>query len=548
MNKLLNLSTPQISFLLVLVNVLVFRQVVGFEFVNYDDAFYVENVHVKNGLTWEGVVWAFSIQYNFSQYLNWISHMLDVELFGLNPAGHHAVSLLLHAANTVILFLFLNKLTGSRNSSAVAALLFAIHPLQVETVAWVADRKDLLAMFFALLSLEAYRRFAQKPNVQRYGLTALFFLLALLSKPVMVVLPFVFLLIDFWPLNRLQSEPGSTGINWHALRKLLIEKIPLFLITSVFLSMVVKGFDLRQMGDNTASIPLSVRLATMPVLYMKYLFHIVWPAGLSVFYSTSREMPVLWQWGGSLMILLSLTYGALAKWQRHPYFAVGWLWFAGSLLPMAGLLKLGDHDMADRYTYFPLIGICIMAVWGLANWNVMKTRARPVAAAASGTILLVLMAASYVQTGVWKNSFTLFQHALRVDGTNAVAHNNLAVAWMQKNQPEKAVPHLKQAVRYCTRCVESWLNLGESYMSLRQAPAAIDAFHKVLEVMPDNVIAHEELGVLYHVTGDGPEALRHSRKAEAIYSKLFGPDYPTAVALRRNLAAYHQHYGLPPKS
>jgi hypothetical protein len=545
MNKLLTLSTFQIAFILVLVNVLVFRQVVGFEFVNYDDAFYVENVHVKNGLTWEGVVWAFSIQYNFSQYLNWISHMLDVELFGHNPAGHHAVSLLLHAANTVILFFFLNKLTGSRNSSAVAALLFAIHPLQVETVAWVADRKDLLAMFFALLSLEAYRRFAQKPNVQRYGLTALFFLLALLSKPVMVVLPFVFLLIDFWPLNRLQSEPGSTGINWHALRKLVIEKIPLFLIIAVFLFTVVNAFELRQMGDNTASVPWSVRLAMMPVLYMKYLVHIVWPAGLSVFYATSREMPPLWQWGGSLVILLGITYAVLTQARRRPYFTVGWLWFAGSLLPVAGLLKLGDHDMADRYTYFPLIGICIMAVWGLAHWEVMKKRG---AFAAGGVLVLALMATSFVQTGVWKNSFTLFQHALRMDDTNAVAHNNLAVAWMQKNQPEKAVPHLKQAVRYCTRCVESWLNLGESYMSLRQAPPAIAAFQKVLEVMPDNVIAHEELGVLYHVTGDGPGAIRHSRKAEAIYSKLFGPDYPAAAALRRNLAAYHQHYGIPPKS
>ncbi len=548
MNKLLNLSTPQIAIILVLVNVLVFRQVVGFEFVNYDDAFYVENVHVKNGLTWEGVVWAFSIQYNFSQYLNWISHMLDVELFGLNPAGHHAVSLLLHAANTVILFLFLNKLTGSRNSSAVAALLFAIHPLRVETVAWVADRKDLLAMLFALLSLEAYRRFAQNPNVLRYASTALFFLLALLSKPVMVVLPFVFLLIDFWPLNRLQSEPGSTGINWHALRKLVIEKIPLFLIIGVFLLIIVKGFELRQMGDNTASVPLSVRLAMMPVLYMKYLFHVIWPAGLSVFYPASQQMPPFWQWGGSLVMVLGLTAWTLARWQRHPYLAVGWLWFAGSLLPMTGLLRYGDHAMADRYTYFPLIGLFIMAVWGLANWDVMKTRARPVVAAAGGTILLVLMALSFVQTGVWKNSFTLFQHALRVDDTNAVAHNNLAVAWMQKNQPEKAVPHLNQALRYCSRCVESWLNLGESYMTLHHAPAAIHAFHKVLEVMPDNVIAHEELGTLYHVTGDGPRAIRHSREAEAIYSKLFGPDYPAAAALRRNLATYHQHYGLPPKS
>ncbi len=384
MNKLLNLSILQISILLVLANVLVYGQVIGFEFVNFDDAFYVENIHVKKGLTWEGLVWAFSLKYNFSQFLNWISHMLDVELFGLHPAGHHAVSLLLHAVNTVIFFLFMNNLTGSRNKSAVAAILFAIHPLRVETVAWVADRKDLLAMLFALLSLEAYRRFARNPNILRYALTALFFLLALMSKPVMLVLPFVFLLIDFWPLNRLQSEPDSMGINWRAIRKLVIEKIPLFLILGLFVFMVIKGFELRQMGDKTSSLPLHVRLATMPVLYMEYLFHILWPAQLSVFYPTSREMPQFWQWGGSLLILLALTYGVLAQWKRHPHLTVGWLWFAGSLLPMTGLFRIGDHAMADRYTYFPLIGIFIMLVWGLSHWEFVKKRGTQAAAVAGG--------------------------------------------------------------------------------------------------------------------------------------------------------------------
>jgi len=547
MNKLLNLSVFQISLLLVLANVLVYGQVMGFEFVNFDDAFYVENVHVKNGLTWKGLVWAFSLKYNFSQFLNWVSHMIDVELFGLNPVGHHAVSLLLHAANTVIFFLFLNKLTGSRNKSALAAILFAIHPLRVETVAWVADRKDLLAMLFALLSLEAYRRFSLKPNIQYYALAALCFLLALMSKPVMVVLPFVFLLIDFWPLNRLQSDPGSPSIDWKTLRKLLIEKIPLFLMIGFFLYVVVKGFELRLMGDNTETVPLLVRLATMPVLYVKYLIHIIWPAQLSVFYPTAREMPPLWQWGGSLVILLGLTYGALAQWKRHPYLTMGWLWFVGTLLPLTGLRKLGDHDMADRYTYFPLIGIFILIVWGLAQWRVMQEKEGRVAAVTGGVFLVVLMMISFVQTSVWKNNFTLYRHALAVDDTNHVAHNNLGIAWMGDHQPEKAVPHFIKAVEHCPRCIESWLNLGESYKATRQWQLSVDAFRGALQVNNDNVIAHEVLGTLYHVRGDGWLAIHHSRRAEALYSQLFGPGNVKAVALRRNLEFYYRHYFFRPE-
>lgn len=547
MDKVPQVSQSRVLILLILIIAVVFGQVIGFEFVNFDDAFYVENVHVKNGLTWKGLVWAFSLKYNFSQFLNWISHMIDVDLFGLRPAGHHAVSLLLHTVNTIIFFIFLNKLTGSLNKSAVAAILFAIHPLRVETVAWVADRKDLLAMLFALLSLEAYRRFAANPNILRYASTALFFLLALLSKPVMVVLPFVFLLLDFWPLNRWKSEPGSMVIKGHTLRKLVIEKIPLFLMIGFFLFMIVQGFELRNMGGKTSSVPLEVRLAMMPVLYIKYLFHILWPAQLSVFYPASRDMPPLWQWGGSLLILLGITYGTLTQWKRRPCLPVGWLWFAGALLPMTGLFRIGDHAMADRYTYFPLIGFFIMLVWGLAQWKVMKEKDGRVVAVAGGAFLIVLMIVSYVQTSVWKNNFTLYRHALAVDETNYVAHNNLGIAWMGKHQPERAVPHLKKAAMYCPRCIESWLNLGEAYRVMQQLQPAIDAFLKVLQIDDDNVIAHEILGGLYHARGDGWLAIHHSRRAEAIYSKLFGPDYGKAVALRRNLKVYYQKYFLRPE-
>ncbi len=337
------------------------------------------------------------------------------------------------------------------------------------------------------------------------------------------------------------------GINWRAIRKLVIEKIPLFLILGLFVFMVIKGFELRQMGDKTSSLPLHVRLATMPVLYLEYLFHILWPAQLSVFYPAGREMPPLWQWGGSLLILLGLTYSALAQWKRYPYLAVGWLWFAGSLLPMTGLFRTGDHTMADRYTYFPLIGIFIILVWGLSHWEFVKKRGTQAAAVAGGLVLLALMMVSFVQTSVWKNNFTLYRHALAVDDTNHVAHNNLGIAWMGKHQPEKAVPHLKQAIAHCPHCIESWLNLGESYRALQQWQFAIDAFRGALQVNGDNVIAHEILGGLYHVRGDGWLAIHHSRKAEATYSKLFGSGYVKAVGLRRNLEGYYKQYFLRPE-
>lgn len=539
MNKLLNLSTCRISFLLILVNVLVYGQVVGFEFVNFDHSFYVDNVHVKNGLTWKGLVWAFSPS-NFAQYMTWISHMIDVELFGTNPVGHHATSLLLHIVNTVIFFLFMNKLTGSRNKSAVMAILFAIHPLRVETVAWVADRKDLLAMFFALLSLEAYRRFTLKPTFAHYGLIVLCFLSAMMSKPVMVILPFVFLLIDFWPLNRMN--------NWQAVRKLLIEKIPLFLILFGFVFMVVKGIEMRHMEGKTEAVPLQVRLAMMPVLYMKYFFHTIWPANLTMYYPSSREMPPFWQWGGSLLVVLGLTWGAVSRWRKHPYLVVGWFWFAGTMLPTIGVMRVGDHVMADRYTYFPLIGIFIFVVWGLAQWEVMKKGGGRVAAAAIAALLIVMIPVSFAQTSVWKNNFTLFQYAIDIDDTNFLAHNNLATTWMEAQHPEKAVPHLKESIRNCSHCVEPWLNLGMCYKAMQQWPAAIDAFEEVLNIYAKNVIAHEELGTLYHVTGDGPRAIRHSREAEAIYSEIFSPTFPKSVILRQNLKAYYQHYGISPKS
>jgi hypothetical protein len=247
------------------------------------------------------------------------------------------------------------------------------------------------------------------------------------------------------------------------------------------------------------------------------------------------------------VVLLGLTYGALAQWKRHPYLTVGWLWFVGSLFPMTGLFDSVGRGVADRYTYFPLIGIIILLVWGLSHWEFVKKRGELAGAVSGGLVLLMLMTISFVQTSIWKNSFTLYRHALALDDTNHVAHNNLGVAWMDAQKPDKAVPHLKKAVVHCPRCIESWLNLGESYRGMQQWQPAIDAFLGALQVNSDNVIAHETLGGLYHARGDGWLAIHHSRRAEAIYSQRYGADFPKAVELWQNLEGYYKKYFLRPE-
>ena len=410
MDQVSQASQSRIFILLLLIIVVVFGQVIGFEFVDIDDPVYINNFMVVKGLTLEGLSWVFAnIHTNFSTTLNWVSHMIDVELFGLNPAGHHLTNLLLHLFNTFLFFIVLEGITRDRWKSAMAAVLFAIHPLRVETVAWVADRKDLLTMLFSLLTIGAYWKYAVQRRPMWYGAMAVCFVLALLAKPVMVILPLVLLLIDFWPLNRLES---SSPFQWARVKPLFWEKVPLLGLSGLFSWIAYNGQAVHNVMVSETALPWIDRWLNVPINYMRYLGKIFWPADLAVFYPLSYQTPAAWKIAGSFLFLIGVTVWAVRRFRSAPYLLVGWLWFLGSLVPVVGFVKAGFQEIADRYTYFPLIGIFLMGVWGLAEaaerWNVPVKTVRFV----SAMLAAVLMLVSWNQTRVWENSVTLFQHTV----------------------------------------------------------------------------------------------------------------------------------------
>ena len=534
----------RILILLALIIVVVFGQVIGFEFVNIDDPVYVNNYMVVKGLTLEGLAWVFaSIHTNFSTTLNWISHMIDVELFGLNPAGHHLTNLLLHLLNTFLFFIILDGITGDRWKSAMAAVLFAIHPLRVETVAWVSDRKDLLAMLFSLLTIGAYWRYAVQRRPLWYGVMALCLVLALLAKPVMVILPFVLLLIDFWPLNRLES---SSPFQWVRIKPLLWDKVPLLGLSGLFSWIAYNGQAVHNVMVSETALPWLVRWLNVPINYMRYLEKIFWPTDMVVFYPLSYQTPAMWKIVGSLLFLIGVTVWVLRHFRNAPYLWVGWFWFLGSLVPVVGFVKAGFQEIADRYTYFPLIGIFFMGVWGLAaaaeRWNVSVKAVRFV----SAVLVAVLMFVSWNQTRVWKNSVTLFQHTVDHTERNDFAHNNLGHALMLNGKTEESILHFKKALEYNPQRALAHLNLAKAYRNLDRTPEAILSYRNILQLQPNHVVVHFELGKLYHKIGDGSHAVHHTRIAHALLIRNYGLEFDKTHEAEENLKHYYKVYNLKP--
>ncbi len=534
----------RIFVLLGLLIVIVFGQVIGFEFVNIDDPVYVDNHMVIRGLTLEGLFWAIAnIHTNFSTTLNWISHMVDVELFGLNPAGHHLTNLLLHLLNTFLFFTVLEKITRDRSKSAVAAVLFAIHPLRVETVAWVADRKDLLAMLFSLLTIGAYWKYAMLRRPSWYGVTVFCFVLALLSKPVMVILPLVLLLIDFWPLNRLESD---SPISWDRVKRLIWEKVPLLGLSGLFSWIAYNGQAVHNVMVSEAALPWLDRWLNVPINYLRYLGKIFWPADLAVFYPLSYQTAATWKIAASLLFLIGVTVWVLRRFRSAPYLWVGWLWFLVSLVPVVGFVKAGFQEIADRYTYFPLIGILLMGVWGLAeavkHWNVSMKAVR----FASALLGVGLMFVSWNQTRVWENSVTLFQHAVDHTEHNDFAHNNLGHALLAKGKADESIVHFNKALEISPHHALARLNLAKAYRILDRPREAIHAYNRILQAQPNHVVVHFELGKLYHKVKEGPHAIRHTRIAHALLIRNYGPDFDKTHEAEENLKHYYQVYDLKP--
>jgi tetratricopeptide (TPR) repeat protein len=491
-----------------------FWQAGEFAFVNIDDNQYVyKNPFVLQGLTKEGVAWAFTTFEAANWHpLSWLSHMADVELFGLDAGWHHRVNVLFHLLNTALLFLVLQSMTGGLWRSAFVAALFAAHPLHVESVAWVAERKDLLSALFWMLTMGAYLRYARSPGAGRYALVLACFAVGLMCKPMLVTLPFVLLLLDWWPLGRFGTVPLSSK----KVSRLVREKIPLLALSAASCAITyvaqVEGGAVKLLGF----VPPGMRVSNAIVSYVKYLEKTFWPASLAVFYphpgSLHAGIPA-WQAAGAALLLSVLSYLALRQGSRRPYLAVGWFWYLGTLVPVIGMVQVGGQALADRYTYVPLIGIFLIIAWGvpaaLGGWRIRRT----VLAAAAGLALAALSAATWSQAGYWRDDVALFGRALRVTERNWLAWNNLGVAYEKAGRPDLAFAYYREAVRIRPDYSYAWYNLGSIYGNFGQQQEAIASYRETVKADPEFFEAWNNMGAAYSILGQFQEAVVSYREA-----------------------------------
>jgi len=479
-----------------------------FEFTNFDDPDYVaQNDMVQRGLTVEGLKWAFTTGFMGNWHpVTWMSHMLDCEVFGVNPGAHHVVSVGFHCLNAVLLFWVLFRYTGASGRSALVAGLFALHPLHVESVAWISERKDVLSGLFWLLTMWAYLRYVERRSLWRYLAMVLCFALGLMSKPMLVTLPFVLLLLDYWPLQR-----ARTRMEW---REVLLEKAPLFVLTIV--SCVIT-FAVQKQGGAVGSMEkfsLATRIGTGLVAYLAYVGKTVLPENLAVFYAHPREWP-LWHVGGAALLLGMLSTFALVLARRAPYLVVGWLWFIGTLVPVIGLVQVGEQAYADRYTYIPLIGVFVAIVWGIGEvsqrfrWPKIVTRAAGVGG------ILICAAITYAQVRHWRNSETLFRHALAVTEANYLAHYNLAQSLSVAGRIEEAIQHYNAALQLRPDHEGAHNNLGLTHALHGRWSAATNHYAQALRANPQNVNARFNFGVAELNLGNATNAVEHLRQVLA---------------------------------
>ena len=512
---------------LVLATLTVYFQVRNHAFVNFDDDLYVsENSYVQDGLTLKSITWAFTATDTANWHpLTWLSHMMDYQLYGMDSGRHHLTNIFLHVANTLLLFFVLRRISGNLWPSGFVAVLFAVHPLHVESVAWVAERKDVLSTFFWMLTMWSYVRYVERPGVKRYLLIVFFFILGLMAKPMLVTLPFVFLLLDYWPLDRFQfgqSDIGRNSLQRSIGLRLALEKIPFFVLAAASSSLT---FIVQEIGGAVAPLggfSVNLRIANALVSYVSYMGKMIWPQNLAVFYPHPVLLP-WWKVAGAGLLLISISLFVIRVWRRRPYLVVGWLWYLGTLVPVIGLVQIGRQAMADRYTYIPLIGISIIIAWGVPELLV-KWRYKEIGLAAIAAVVFsVLMAITYIQVRYWANSITLFEHALEVTFNNYVAHDNLGSALYRKGRLDEAVGHYTEALRINPDYLEPHNNLGAALFRKGKIDEAICYFTRALRIKPDIAETHNNLGAALFQKGKIDEAIAHFQEALRIR-----PDYANA--------------------
>ena len=477
-------------------------------FVNYDDDRYItENPHVHNGLTWRTITWAFTATEQGNWHpLTWLSHALDYQLFHQNPAGHHFTSLLIHAANAVLLFLFLMYATRRLGPSLFVAALFALHPINVESVAWVAERKNVLCTFFFFATLIAYGWYARQPDWRRYLVFAGLFVLGLMSKPMVITLPFVLLLLDYWPLGRIRG--GHADATAAPLSKLVVEKLPLIALSAASAVITMQAQRAGGAMRSTAQFSLAVRLENAVMAYAMYLWKMIWPSHLSPIYPHPGDSLAGWQVGTSALVLLAVTAVAL-KFRARRYLLTGWLWFLGTLVPVIGLVQVGDQAMADRYAYIPLVGIFIMIAWGIADLADSKQIGLVVRVIPAACVLLALSFATNRQLGYWSSNYDLWTHAVAVTGRNFIAQDNLGGALLWLGKTDEAYLHFQAAAEINPLDPMSRSNLGAYLQEHGHMAEAIEKYNRVITLTSDPGLlaaTYANLGAAYRKLGEDEKA------------------------------------------
>jgi len=490
---------------------IVFGQTLHHEFINLDDPVYVtENAGVLNGFTFKRIAWLFThAEANFYHPLTMISLMLDHEVFGLWAGGYHLTNVLLHCDSAILLFLVLRRMTGSIWRSAFVAAIFAIHPLRVETVVWVSERKDVLSALFFVLTLLAYARYVRLPkSLVNYAMVLAAFAASLMSKPTGVTLPFVLLLIDYWPLGRARSL--SDCIRW----PLVQEKIPLILLSFAF-----SVITFRSQGKAVATLDefsIPVRIGNAVLSTMVYLRQMVWPTDLAPFYPFHANLLSVGEIAFAAVALVLLSTGAFLLSRERPYLIVGWLWYLGMLVPMSGLVQISTFAHADRFTYLPQIGIYILTTWGIVEMCAAWHRARIVLAGAAAGAVLILSVSAHRQTALWQNSEALWRHTLASTSGNPLAHNNLGTLLLEKGQVDQAIIHFQKALEIRADYVEAQNNLGNALLRNGRTEAAIEQYERSLKTQPNSSGVYYNLGKAFLQIGRVDDAISCFRQTVAI--------------------------------
>ena len=558
------LSVLAVGIFLVIIVWAVFGQTIHHRFINYDDGMYVyQNPHVLAGLSWRGIRWAFTFaEIGHWHPVTWFSHMLDARVWGLRAGGHHLTNVLFHLATAFLLFLALKRMTGALWRSAAVAAFFAIHPQRVESVAWIAERKDVLSGLFFMATILGYLRYTARPGWARYAIVVVLFALGLMSKGMLITLPLLLLLLDYWPLARF--KPDSVKAIWNAqnrsiLARLIGEKVPLFILSAA--SCLATRLSPEKIAP-VFQMSLLARIENAIVSYVIYIKQMLYPVGLELpYFNPPGGFPV-WQVIVALVLLLSVTLIAFLQWKRRPYLIVGWLWYVVMMLPVIGLVQISYYTRADRYTYLPHIGLYLLIVWGAVDLTSTWPRRRELLSFAGLLLIGLLVMQARVQASYWHDSEKLWRYALSVAPDNFVARVNLGLVLDEKGEVDAAIAQYEKAERIQPGYAEEHNNLGNALCRAGRVPEAIAQYEKALELVPGLPQVENNLGTALAQNGQLTEAIAHFRKAIELTPDFAGahgnlgyallidgrldealPELQKALALKPDSPEVHLHLG-----